>query len=66
MPPKKDSGPAKKTELKKAEKVIEDRTFGLKNKNKSKTVQNFIKGVSVQVKQSVTGFQGSEAKIIAD
>lgn len=28
-----------KTEKKKAEKVIEDRTFGLKNKNKSKAVQ---------------------------
>ena len=32
-------GPSKKTELKKAVKVIEDKTFGLKNKNKSKTVQ---------------------------
>lgn len=32
------------------EKVIEDRTFGLKNKNKSKTVQKFIKGVEVTVK----------------
>lgn len=28
-----------KTEKKKQEKVIEDRTFGLKNKNKSKAVQ---------------------------
>jgi hypothetical protein len=30
---------SKKTEKKKQEKVIQDRTFGLKNKNKSKTVQ---------------------------
>lgn len=35
MPPKE----SKKTELKKAQKIIEDKTFGLKNKNKSKTVQ---------------------------
>ena len=33
---------SKKTEKKKMEKVIEDRTFGLKNKNKSKTVQKYI------------------------
>ena len=37
MPPKNE--PSKKTEAKKVQKVIEDRTFGLKNKNKSKTVQ---------------------------
>lgn len=39
MGPKKDQGPSKKTEMKKKEKVIEDKTFGLKNKNKSKAVQ---------------------------
>lgn len=38
----KSSGDSKKTEKKKQEKVIEDRTFGLKNKNKSKTVQKYI------------------------
>jgi hypothetical protein len=27
------------------DKVIEDKTFGLKNKNKSKVVQNYVKGV---------------------
>jgi hypothetical protein len=32
-------GPSKKTEQKKKEKVVEDLTFGLKNKNKSKVVQ---------------------------
>lgn len=36
---------SKKTVLKKAEKVVEDKTFGLKNKNKSKTVQEFVKSV---------------------
>lgn len=39
-----------KTEKKKQEKIIEDKTFGLKNKNKSKTVQNYIKGVHQVVK----------------
>ena len=29
----------KKTEQKKNDKIIDDKTFGLKNKNKSKTVQ---------------------------
>lgn len=31
-----------KTEKKKQNKVIEDKTFGLKNKNKSKTVQKYF------------------------
>jgi len=31
------------------QKIVEDKTFGLKNKNKSKTVQNYIKGVAHQV-----------------
>lgn len=39
MPPKEKGGPSKKTEQKKKEKVAEDLTFGLKNKNKSKVVQ---------------------------
>ena len=33
------SGASKKTEMKKKEKTIDDKTFGLKNKNKSKAVQ---------------------------
>lgn len=32
-------GPSKKTEQKQNKKVIEDKTFGLKNKNKSAKVQ---------------------------
>jgi hypothetical protein len=35
----KNSGASKKTEVKKKEKVVEDLTFGLKNKNKSNKVQ---------------------------
>lgn len=49
-PPKKQPpGPSAKTEKKKLEKVIEDKTFGLKNKNKSKAVQKYMKGVAIQV-----------------
>merc|ERR1712111_193747 len=50
MPPKKKpEGPSKKTEMKKKEKVIEDKTFGLKNKKGSKQ-QKFISQVEKQVK----------------
>jgi len=58
MPPK--GGPSKKTEKKEQEKVIQDKTFGLKNKNKSKTVQKFCKGVESQVKKGNV----SEQKVI--
>ena len=36
---KKGTGPSKKTEQKQKEKIVEDKTFGLKNKNKSAKVQ---------------------------
>lgn len=51
MPPKKAPAPAasKKTEQKKKEKVIEDKTFGLKNKKGSKN-QKFIAQIEKQVK----------------
>lgn len=50
MPPKaKKPEASKKTETKKKEKVIEDKTFGLKNK-KGKKQQTFIKNVTNQVK----------------
>jgi hypothetical protein len=49
MGPKKDTT-SSKSEKKKQEKIIEDRTFGLKNKNKSKAVQKYIKGVEQVVK----------------
>ena len=42
-------GASKKTEQKQKTKVIEDKTFGLKNKNKSVKVQNFVKSVTAQV-----------------
>ena len=48
MPPKKAAvpkGPTTKTVNKEKMKVVEDRTFGLKNKNKSKAVQGYCKQV---------------------
>jgi DNA polymerase sigma len=49
MPPKNKDGASKKNEKKKKEKLLEDRTFGLKNKNKSKKVQQYIQGVAANV-----------------
>ncbi|CAH1973847.1 unnamed protein product [Acanthoscelides obtectus] len=51
MPPKAKpaAAPSKKTEQKKKEKVIEDKTFGLKNKKGAKQ-QKFIQQVEKQVK----------------
>lgn len=50
MPPKKQpKGPSAKTLNKEKAKVVEDKTFGLKNKNKSKVVQNYVKQVATQV-----------------
>ncbi|XP_054287006.1 zinc finger CCCH domain-containing protein 15 homolog [Macrosteles quadrilineatus] len=50
MPPKaKPAAPSKKTAEKKKEKVIEDKTFGLKNKKGAKQ-QRFIQQVEKQVK----------------
>ncbi|GMH23108.1 hypothetical protein Nepgr_024951 [Nepenthes gracilis] len=45
MPPKQPS----KADLAKKQKVVEDKTFGLKNKNKSKNVQKYVQSL----KQSV-------------
>ncbi|CAG9328263.1 unnamed protein product [Blepharisma stoltei] len=48
--PKKQAEKQKKREEEKfKQKVIEDKTFGLKNKNKSASVQKYIKGVKTQV-----------------
>lgn len=40
MPPKKGNEASKKTVDKAKDKVVQDLTFGLKNKNKSKVVQS--------------------------
>ena len=50
MPPKAQQG-SKKAEAKAKQKIIEDKTFGLKNKNKSTKVNKYIQQVENQVKQ---------------
>lgn len=61
MPPKKD-GASKKTMDKVATKVIEDKTFGLKNKKKSKKVQAYVESVAKQVKSGVAAKAGAARK----
>lgn len=46
MPPK---GQPSKAELAKKQKVVEDKTFGLKNKNKSKNVQKYVQSLQQSV-----------------
>ncbi|EAN93083.1 hypothetical protein C3747_125g59 [Trypanosoma cruzi] len=41
----------KKAEQKKKDKIVEDKTFGLKNKNRSAKVQSYIQSVSKNVNQ---------------
>jgi len=61
MPPKKKEPPGnKKTQEKAKAKVVEDKTFGLKNK-KGKKQQTYIKNVAQQV-QSVGSRQSRSAK----
>uniref|UniRef100_A0A6N2L9E7 C3H1-type domain-containing protein n=1 Tax=Salix viminalis TaxID=40686 RepID=A0A6N2L9E7_SALVM len=45
MPPKQQS----KTDLAKKQKIVEDKTFGLKNKNKSKNVQKYVQSLKQNV-----------------
>jgi DRG Family Regulatory Proteins, Tma46 len=53
MPPKaKKQAESKKATMKKKEKIIEDKTFGLKNKNKSKVVQQMVKSIEKSVYSS--------------
>lgn len=56
MPPKKKggAGPSKKSVEKQKDKTLEDKTFGLKNKKKSKNVQKYIQEVTKQVKGANT------------
>ncbi|KAG1337971.1 zinc finger CCCH domain-containing protein 11 [Cocos nucifera] len=46
MPPKRQPS---KAELAKKQKVVEDKTFGLKNKNKSKNVQKYVQSLQQSV-----------------
>ncbi|KAL5489623.1 hypothetical protein EMCRGX_G018739 [Ephydatia muelleri] len=65
MPPKKGAQAqgSKKTQEKKKDKVIEDKTFGLKNK-KGKKQQQFIQQVTSQVKYGQQSLQKKKAEEI--
>jgi len=52
MPPKAKQKDGKKAQEKQKNKVVEDKTFGLKNKNKSKVVQRFVKNVEKNIKDT--------------
>lgn len=60
MAPKQDNS-SKKAEAKAKAKIIEDKTFGLKNKNKSSKVNKYIQQVEQQVKSS-----GNRKAMLAD
>ncbi|XP_060176882.1 zinc finger CCCH domain-containing protein 11-like [Lycium barbarum] len=49
MPPKQQS----KADLAKKQKIIEDKTFGLKNKNKSKNVQKYVQSLKQTVQPKI-------------
>ena len=49
MPPKQQKTKADK---KKAQKATDDKTFGMKNKNKSAKVQRYVQQVQSQAKQN--------------
>lgn len=55
MPPKNQQAPSSKTIKKEKERIIEDKTFGLKNKNKSKKVQEYIQKVEKHVQNANLG-----------
>lgn len=64
MPPKKQQT---KNEKKKKEKAAEDKTFGMKNKNKSAKVQRYIQQVQTQAKHNAqqgtkVNYQGTHLK----
>lgn len=50
MPPKKKQQESAKTKASKREKAADDKTFGLKNKNRSTKVQSYVKQVEQQTK----------------
>jgi hypothetical protein len=60
MPPK--ERPSKKSVQKKAEARLEDATFGLKNKNKSSKVKQFVERAEKQTKNSLGAAEALRAK----
>lgn len=61
--PAKGTEPSKKTEAKQKAKVVEDKTFGLKNKNKSSKVQKYIIFLSIQIFQSQVRASSKDSSI---
>lgn len=63
MGPKKGNDkPSKKNQKKALENSLEERTFGMKNKNKSSKVQSFIEKATKSVKNSALYADGEKAK----
>ncbi|KAK9123770.1 hypothetical protein Sjap_013372 [Stephania japonica] len=56
MPPKNSS--QSKADVAKKQKVVEDKTFGLKNKNKSKNVQKYVQNLQQSVIDGITNGVG--------
>lgn len=66
MPPKaaaKGGGGKEKSkaDIAKKQKLVEDKTFGLKNKNKSKNVQKYVQSVQQSVQNAVKPGQDVKA-----
>eukprot|EP00761_Pharyngomonas_kirbyi_P009926 gb/GECH01009944.1/.p1 GENE.gb/GECH01009944.1/~~gb/GECH01009944.1/.p1 ORF type:complete len:309 (+),score=125.03 gb/GECH01009944.1/:1-927(+) len=59
---KKEKGPNTRTIEKKKKQAVEDATFGMKNKNKSKKVQKQIQGMKQQVEHNVKKKKGPDPK----
>ncbi|CAK0848637.1 unnamed protein product, partial [Prorocentrum cordatum] len=59
MPPK---APVDKAKQKQKEKIAEDKTFGLKNKNKSKSVQKYIKSIVNNAQGAPKGGKEEQAR----
>ena len=52
MPPKAGAKEKSKADLAKKQKLVEDKTFGLKNKNKSKNVQKYVQSLHQSVQNA--------------
>ncbi|KAM0953251.1 putative transcription factor C3H family [Dioscorea sansibarensis] len=59
MPPKQQPS---KAELAKKQKIVEDKTFGLKNKNKSKNVQKYVQNLQQAVQPKPDASKASAKK----
>ena len=60
MPPKQA-----KADLAKKQKVVEDKTFGLKNKNKSKNVQKYVQNLKQAVQPKVDPKVAAKVRVSA-